>query len=209
MSGRRNNRGRGRGRRNVNRRVVPIVPQPVLDNPLVVERLAHFTDITGTGQFNAVRTAINPLTIKPLIIFAAAYSEYRFSFLRFIVQPVGPSTSLGSIFLSYDLNFTTTAAPKTFDALLNRENVLVTTPSNSSSLSLTHREAFQRDIYGGPGHHLTVPRGIQVNNWLLVNDATSTAPFIMVNYGSDLLQQGLMGARIFVSFRCIFRGAQS
>lgn len=206
--GRRRSRG-GRRRRGTNTtRVVHPTPQP--DTALVIERLSFLDNITGTGAFNPTRRRINAFTIPELATIAPLYTEYRFSFLRFILVPEGSSSALGTIFISYDFDGTVTAPPATYPLAVSTENILVSSPSNSQTATLTHRIAFQREVFGSGVNVITIPRSEQTQRWLLVGSTLSNAQdFCQLNSGSNLLQSGVVGANIFVAYRCVFRGARA
>ncbi len=117
---------------------------------------------------------------------------------------------MGTIFASYDFDSTVTATPATYPLAVSTENVLICSPSNSQTATLTHRVAFQREVYGSGVNVLTIPRSEQTTRWLLVGSTLSNAQdFCQLNTGSNLLQSGVTGANIFVAYRCVFRGARA
>lgn len=181
-----------------------------MDNPVVVERLSLLNPITGNGAYSATRFRVTPFSIPELAIVAALYTEYRISFLRFILVPSASAAALGSVFVSYDFDSTVISPPATFPLAVSTENVLISSPSNSQTATLTHRVAFQREVFGSGPNVITVPRSEQTQRWLTVGSSLANAQdFCQLNYGAQFLQAGLVGANIFVAYRVVFRGARA
>jgi hypothetical protein len=196
-----NRRRNGRPRRGV--RGVPRAV-PSRDPPIVLERVAHIVDVVGTGGFSCHRLQFGASAIATISGFLPLYTQYRYTFLRFFLVPAGSSSSLGTVFCSYDFDFSTSGAPISYEIAVNRDNVLVASPSNSSFGPLTHQRAFGRL---SAGSHLMCPRSEQSLLWYDIHHTDGASPILLFNYGSDLLQSGVIGARVFVAFRFVFRGA--
>jgi hypothetical protein len=208
-SGRRRGGPRGRNRRQGAVRVLH--PTPSLDTPVVVERLSRFDSIVGNGTYTSKRVGLTPLIIPEINTISLLYTEYRVAFFRVLIVPSGNASSLGSVFASYDFNSAVSAAPATYSLAVSTENVLVSSPSNAQTSTLTHRGAFQQEVFGSVSNALTIPmRSEQGQRWLLVGSNPTTAQvFVMLNYGANLLQAGLSGADVYVAYRIVFRGARA
>jgi hypothetical protein len=182
-----------------NKRVKQKIPRQMSSPVTVFERTLRLADFPPSvdGVFIAQTVTVNNLFIQPCAELSKVFSQYRFTMLNFIYQPLKSVLEVGNIFLAFDSRIDI-GPPRTIDDVMGKPLYKLTQACNTN-FSQTN----------GSNRGLLISRSVNQFTWYecaVPNGALEeTNTMGLLFFGGDQTQIGSSVGHLSVHFRIVFR----